>query len=42
MSVEQGNNAGLTLKEQIPVGITYYNEFEMDDIITQFGEFWLG
>jgi hypothetical protein len=31
--VEAGNSAGLTLKERLPVGITYYSEDEIDDII---------
>ena len=42
VSVEAGNNAGLTLKEQVPVGITYYNEYEIEEIINKFGEFWHG
>ncbi len=40
--VEAGNCAGLTLKEKLPVGETYYNEDEIDDIIRSFGDFWLG
>lgn len=40
--VEAGNSAGLTLKEKLPVGITYYNEDEIDDIIRNFGDFWIG
>lgn len=40
--VEAGNSAGLTLKEKLPVGITYYNEEEVEDIVIQFGDFWLG
>jgi hypothetical protein len=40
--VEAGNCAGLTLKERIPVGVTYYCEDEIDDIVRAFGEFWLG
>ena len=40
--VEAGNTAGLTLKEKIPVGITFYNEDEIDDIIINFGDFWYG
>ena len=31
--VEAGNSAGLTLKEKIPIGVTYYNEDEIDEII---------
>ena len=40
--VEAGNSAGLTLKERLPVGITYYCDFEIDDIVRRFGEFWIG
>lgn len=40
--VDVGNSAGLTLKEQIPVGITYYTEDEIDDVIYSFGDFWWG
>ena len=40
--VESGNSAGLTLKEKLPVGITFYNEDEIDDIVCRFGEFWIG
>lgn len=35
--VEAGNCAGLTLKERLPVGVTYYCEDEIDDIIKQYG-----
>lgn len=31
--VEAGNSAGLTLKERLPVGISYYSEDELDEII---------
>lgn len=40
--VQAGNNAGLTLKERLPVGITYYSENEMDNIINKFGKYWQG
>lgn len=40
--VEAGNNAGLTLKERLPVGVTYYSEDEIDEVIRNFGEFWIG
>lgn len=40
--VEAGNSAGLTLKERLPVGVTYYNEYEIDEIVRDFGKFWLG
>ncbi|CDW79059.1 desumoylating isopeptidase 2-like [Stylonychia lemnae] len=40
--VEAGNSAGLTLKEKLPVGVTFYNEDEIDEIIRQFGDFWIG
>ena len=40
--VEAGNNAGLTLKERLPVGITYYVEEEIDEIVKTFGEYWIG
>lgn len=40
--VEAGNSAGLTLKEKIPVGITYYQEEEIDEIMSAFGNFWWG
>jgi hypothetical protein len=40
--VEAGNTAGLTLKERLPVGVTYYNEYEIDEVVRQFGTFWLG
>ena len=40
--VDAGNSAGLTLKEKIPVGITYYNQDEIDEIINHLGEFWFG
>jgi hypothetical protein len=40
--VEAGNSAGLTLKEKLPVGITYYSEDEIDDIVRQFGDYWYG
>ena len=40
--VESGNTAGLTLKEKLPVGITYYNEDEIDEIVKKFGSFWMG
>ena len=35
--VEAGNTAGLTIKEKLPVGITYYSEDEIDDVIRVFG-----
>mgnify|MGYP001590196922 CR=1 FL=1 len=31
--VEAGNNVGLTLKERLPMGITYYSEDEIDETI---------
>ena len=40
--VEAGNNAGLTQKERIPVGVTYYSEDEIDDIVKAFGDYWIG
>jgi hypothetical protein len=40
--VEAGNNAGLTLKERLPVGVTFYCEDEIDEIVKEFGQFWLG
>jgi len=40
--VQAGNCAGLTLKERLPVGVTYYNEDEIDDIVRAFGQFWKG
>ena len=40
--VEKGNSAGLELKESLPVGITYYSESEVDEIVEYFGEFWHG
>ena len=40
--VEAGNSAGLTLKEKLPVGVTFYNEDEIDEIVRKFGEYWLG
>lgn len=40
--VLKGNSAGLKLKESIPVGITYYNLEEINDIITYMGDFWHG
>jgi PPPDE putative peptidase domain len=40
--VEAGNCAGLTLKERIPVGVTYYLEEEIDEIVKNFGQFWIG
>jgi hypothetical protein len=38
----RGNTAGLTLKEKLPIGVTFYNEDEIDEIIRHFGDFWLG
>lgn len=32
--VEAGNSAGLTLKERIPAGITYYSEDDVDEVIS--------
>ena len=40
--VEAGKCAGLTLKERLPVGITYLSEGEIDDIVISFGNFWIG
>ena len=40
--VDKGNTAGLTLKESLPVGLTYYSGDEIDDIIDTFGDFWHG
>lgn len=40
--VNEGNSAGLTLRESIPVGTSYYSADEIDDIIETFGEFWHG
>ena len=40
--VEKGNSAGLTLKESLPIGVTYYSSDEIDEIIDYFGEFWHG
>lgn len=42
MVVNQGNSAGLTLRERIPIGTTYYNGDEIDEIIEYYGEFWHG
>ena len=40
--VNQGNSAGLELKERIPIGTTSYNADEIDEIVEYFGEFWHG
>lgn len=40
--VMQGNSAGLSLKESLPVGYTYYNLDEVNDIIKYMGDYWLG
>ena len=40
--VDQGNSAGLQLREALPIGMTYYSGFEIDEIVDNFGEFWLG
>ena len=40
--MEKGNSAGLTLKESLPIGITYYSSDEINDIVDYFGEFWHG
>ena len=40
--VEQGNSAGLILKERLPIGFTYYSCDDMDEIIDFFGDFWHG
>lgn len=40
--VDKGNSAGLTLKESLPIGVTYYSPDEIDDIVDTFGEFWHG
>ena len=40
--VEAGHSPGLTLKERIPVAISYYSEEEIDEIIKHFGDFWHG
>ena len=40
--VNQGNSAGLVLKERLPVGVTYYSPDEIDEIVEYFGEYWQG
>lgn len=40
--VQKGNSAGLTLKESIPVGVTYFNLDEINNITDYFGDFWTG
>jgi hypothetical protein len=37
-----GNSAGLTLKESIPVAVTHYSEDEVNQVVSEFGEFWHG
>lgn len=40
--VLKGNSAGLTLKEQIPVGVTYFSLDEINSITNYFGDYWTG
>jgi hypothetical protein len=40
--VYKGNSAGLTLKETVELGVTYYNLQEINEIITYMGDFWHG
>ena len=40
--VEEGNCAGLVLKEKLVVGLTYYNSDEIDEIVDYLGQFWHG
>ena len=40
--VEAGHSVGLVLKERIMVGITYFNEDEIDEVIRNFGHYWKG
>lgn len=40
--VMKGNSAGLTLKESIPVGHTYYSLDEVNETLKWMGRFWLG
>jgi deubiquitinase DESI2 len=40
--VEEGNSAGLELKEKLAIGDTYFTSDEIDDIIDGLGEFWHG
>lgn len=40
--VYEGNSAGLTKKEKIPVGTTYFNLEEINNITDYFGEYWSG
>ena len=30
------------MRESVPIGVTYYDQNDMDDIIAYFGDFWLG
>lgn len=40
--VYKGNSAGLTLKESIPIGITYFDLIQINNITDYFGLFWAG
>ena len=40
--VQEGDSAGLVLKESLPIGYTYYGSDEMDEAIEYFGDFWRG
>jgi len=40
--VVQGNSAGLTLKERIPVGETHYTSDEVNQLVDYFGDCWRG
>lgn len=40
--VLKGSSGGLVIKERIPVGETYYNLREINEITDYFGEFWPG
>ena len=40
--VQEGDSAGLVLKESLPIGYTCYGSDEMDEAIEYFGIFWRG
>ena len=42
VTVQKGNNAGLEMKEVLPVGYTYYSKNEINAIVEEFGAFWYG